>query len=1065
MEQPAEAKLKLFISYSRSDTATADLIVTALEEHGFEVFIDRRDIIGGEEWLNELRLAIAASDTVVWLVSHSSIVSSACLWELGEMQRQSKRLMPVALEPAGKIALPEAIGKIQLLPAVGAFSLEQNLKQLVIALNTDRGWLRTHTRLLETAMQWQENERARAFLLVGSALRDAEGWRDSQPRGTPPPNSSVLDLILASRRRSVARQRTWVAGAFAVAALGLGLAALAYVQRQIAVENESVAIAARALAVENERKALAAGEAERTARQLAEENERRAVGAQQAERQARQSAEANERRAVTAQEAEAAARAAEVEQRDLAEANARRAGENAELARRNEERAVASLKEAQKNLSLFRVQQAQGMIEQNDPTSAALLMLESLPDRTSPSETRRQWPLVPEAQALLDFTAQANIAERHLIGHRSRVHRLEFDGTGRRLVTAGLDGAWLWDIATGKAVTKLEGGSAGQGAIVWRGAFHPDGKSLVTANHDGKIRYWAAGTGRKDGEFDAGGFDSVRQLAFNPSGDKLALGGGGGVVLRDIAGGRTIGRTDAPAGDFGAFVSALEFNRDGTLLVASGSGRDVRLIDGKTGQQLKTLTGHRDAVHSATFSPQGDLLATGSQDGTVKIWRLDTMSILRTLAVAAKDVLHIAFSPIDRRLLVVSPIDQVSIWNVETGQRVRQIFHNSATHASWSPDGRLLVSVSAGGEVALWDAESGERKATFGGAQSRIHVGVFSPDGQLVATAAENGMVTLWPVNKTQSQASGGEAPADAQRARDCRTVVWMRNEAPLGRPSSIGEDNNDRIETPAEFAAVMRQISTLVPSVSRQFERSSGQLRHENISFDRERRRAVSIAMNPRGPDWTQMVLVWDVPNGKIIRELEGHVGRIHGAVLSPDGRFALSYGDDKIARIWDLETRDPPRRLEGHTSMIWAGCFSADGSKVATGSTDNTIRLWDATTGRLLQTRTSRLSGVWHLDFSEDQKWLVAAAHSTAKSINDPPNVPVEAHRIVTDPQDLVDAAKSRIGRCFAARERQQLLLEREPPHWCIEARKAPYDAPAWQIWLQAKQRGENTAMPITD
>lgn len=87
--------LKLFISYSRRDAATADAIVSALEARGFQVTIDRRDLPFGEEWQKELAEFIRQSDTIVWLVSEASITSEWVNWELDEVKARNKRLVPV----------------------------------------------------------------------------------------------------------------------------------------------------------------------------------------------------------------------------------------------------------------------------------------------------------------------------------------------------------------------------------------------------------------------------------------------------------------------------------------------------------------------------------------------------------------------------------------------------------------------------------------------------------------------------------------------------------------------------------------------------------------------------------------------------------------------------------------------------------------------------------------------------------------------------------------------------------------------------------------------------------
>lgn len=113
---PSQARvLKVFLSYSRRDMAVAERLVSLLEERGMEVLIDRRDLPYGEEWQAELADFIRMSDTVVWLVSPDSIASKWVNWELGEVGRLSKRMVPVRIREIDPEGLPELLGKIHLL--------------------------------------------------------------------------------------------------------------------------------------------------------------------------------------------------------------------------------------------------------------------------------------------------------------------------------------------------------------------------------------------------------------------------------------------------------------------------------------------------------------------------------------------------------------------------------------------------------------------------------------------------------------------------------------------------------------------------------------------------------------------------------------------------------------------------------------------------------------------------------------------------------------------------------------------------------------------------------------
>ncbi len=240
-ERAKSSAIRVFISYSRRDLEIADRLVGALEREDIEVTIDRRDLPYGEEWLKELADFIAGADTVVALVSPAFIASKACNWELGQVKATNKRLMPVVIEKVAIEDLPEAIGKIHLLPAQGAFDFEIHLKPLAEALNTDRQWVKEHTRLAAQARQWLARGRAPALLLRGTALADAESWQDRQPKAAPQPSDEILELMLASRRAATSRQRAIAAGSLLAAAFAFALAGAAAFQWQRAETSYTAA--------------------------------------------------------------------------------------------------------------------------------------------------------------------------------------------------------------------------------------------------------------------------------------------------------------------------------------------------------------------------------------------------------------------------------------------------------------------------------------------------------------------------------------------------------------------------------------------------------------------------------------------------------------------------------------------------------------------------------------------------------------------------------------------------------------------------------------------------------
>ncbi|MET3993727.1 hypothetical protein ABID65_005382 [Bradyrhizobium sp. S3.9.2] len=176
----ADNRLRLFISYSRKDIRLAEALVLALDNNNFQVTIDKRDMPYGEEFQRELADFIRAADTVVWLLSPNSIESKWCNWELGEVARLNKRLVILRVQDVAIDELPEMLGKIHILPGEGLFDVDRHLSELVVALETNRSWLKEATRLGERAHDWLIHDRDRNFLLRGLSLRNAELWSSQQ---------------------------------------------------------------------------------------------------------------------------------------------------------------------------------------------------------------------------------------------------------------------------------------------------------------------------------------------------------------------------------------------------------------------------------------------------------------------------------------------------------------------------------------------------------------------------------------------------------------------------------------------------------------------------------------------------------------------------------------------------------------------------------------------------------------------------------------------------------------------------------------------------------------------
>jgi WD40 repeat protein len=204
-----------------------------------------------------------------------------------------------------------------------------------------------------------------------------------------------------------------------------------------------------------------------------------------------------------------------------------------------------------------------------------------------------------------------------LTGHTGDILQLAFDRSGRLLASACKDGAiGIWDAKSGKCIKYLTAE-----ASVLSVVFLADSQTLAAGYGDGSIRFWNVETGKPIGTID-GHQGNVFSLDLSPTGRLLASGSFDGTTkVWDVAERRLF--KELSTGE--DRILGVRFSPDGGILAVSGD-RHIRLWDTHTWQQKPTLEGHSHFVNLPDFSPDGFTLASGSWDGTVKLWDLRTFT-------------------------------------------------------------------------------------------------------------------------------------------------------------------------------------------------------------------------------------------------------------------------------------------------------------------------------------------------------------------------------------------------------------------------------------------------------
>jgi len=158
-----------------------------------------------------------------------------------------------------------------------------------------------------------------------------------------------------------------------------------------------------------------------------------------------------------------------------------------------------------------------------------------------------------------------------------------------------------------------------------------------------------------------------------------------------------------------AGVRTVAFSPDNTFLASGSDDGTVKLWRFPQGEEVATIK-HTDKVWFVLFSPKGNFLASGSEDGRAKIWDVRKGKLLVELRHNS-GIWQVVFSP-DERLLAFGAYQEVHIYDVVKRRKVESLFHNHWVNSvAFSPDGDFLVTGVEDGSLVVWKINREGREA------------------------------------------------------------------------------------------------------------------------------------------------------------------------------------------------------------------------------------------------------------------------------------------------------------------------------------------------------------------
>ncbi len=408
-------------------------------------------------------------------------------------------------------------------------------------------------------------------------------------------------------------------------------------------------------------------------------------------------------------------------------------------------------------------------------------------------------------------------------------------------------------------------------------------------------------------------------------------------------------------------VLTVSFSPDGNMLASGGVDQNIMLSNMQT--MTSTLfkeNAHQDWIEDLAFSPDSSKIASASKDLNITIWDVSHREVIATLSEHNERVKSLDFSPTGTVLASCGRDGIIIIWNMTTepGPTVKHTIladSGSLNSVKFSPNGSLLAS--GGNKIRFLNTTTWAfiPEKDIDGFNTEVKKVEFSPDGNILASAMADETVRLWNI------ASASQMPHSPLTGHN--DIVNSIDFSPDG--TTLASCSSDKI-------IILSDIKS-----GQEIKRIAGHSQGvKNVQFSPDGTLLVSASEDAT-------IKLWNVVKTVRHQILGSHGVGLSSIKISPDGSMLASGGDDATVNLWNLNDRTVIKTLSGHTGTVKSIDFSPDGKMLASGSSDHSVRFWNVSTGNAIGEPLEHSDDVLSVDFAPFRPILVSSGSNAFDGI----------------------------------------------------------------------------------